>query len=416
MTWPDPSVNPASYDLDANSTQGRAVSDILWPMMVTRRRILAEIPIRPKIDQPLYEIMYEQTNPPYVLLTDVSGTTIEGSNSGTGMVIHASTGSPDLIRAGTVLRNRTRPTPIGTYFQNECLLVTSNTSGTLEVVRDCFNANSGTGSTAHAATDEFEIVYTNIGEGSLGADQANHYKITNRIYNHVSGFGFKLQVTGDAFARGMWHVQDTLARQWSNRMLELENHLASAILYSGYQLSGDEGGSDSYLSWMRGVDDFVCASGANVDVTNTTLHYDAVDNLFVSIVNDGGAETDSYIIVTAPRNVQTMSHWDDDKVRLTMDEKRTGRYINEFISTTGASAPVIVEPKCNPNDLFVINTSKWGLVPFRPFETWEYGRFTANETGDDIWNKRVLGKYTFEFVDATTAHAAMKRIGGTEAY
>jgi len=404
MSYVDPSIL-TTYEQAGTATVGRSLDQNLWDMMLAENLIFNMI-TKGTTTQPKIEWEYSKPNPKQVQSLNVaSGITGSGSNT----VLKVSASDFLLLQNGTILKNRTRATLIGTTYvmMDEELIVTSTAGGAsnITVARDYGTIAAGTGSTAHADNDYLEILYTPLSEGSLASASPNKYVKVGEASNTVAGFDFKLECSGDVFARGMIVAKDNLQTQYENRMIELRNQIASMIQY-GYQKTA----SDSVLPNSAGLASFMGQSGGNVDYTSTVLTPAVLNNLFATIRNNGGSPTDPYTIFCAPAKAQTISTFGEDKVRLSQEQTRYGRQIREFMSDLGFVASIVDEPTCSPSNLFVVNRRKAQLLTFRPFQKWEWGAYTSNPNGDDAYHQRTYGSMGMKVVDPLTAHGMCAKL------
>jgi len=233
----------ASFDVTSR-TEGRAVDSNLWDYMFAKSRALEVVGTGPKINQQRYE--WVNLGAPTITLTettDAGGDEVPGSAS--NVQLNVASGEGAKVMAGSLLMNATRATPIGTYQRNEILQVTAVTTDALTVVRDIGAFNSGTGSTAHTATDKFRVISTPHQEGSVASLDPNKYVAQSILENYSSIQAIKFQVTGSQLARDMEVVASDMERQYAREMLQLKNELVSILLY-GFN-SSTAVGSDTVI-------------------------------------------------------------------------------------------------------------------------------------------------------------------------
>lgn len=395
----------ASFDVTAR-TEGRSVDSVLWDAMFPKSRLLQVLGQGPKIMQQRHEWIGLSADPTYITATNVGGTTIDSSTSGTDIVVSAADAAN--IQIGTILMNMTKATPLGTYQRNELLLVTNIASTTVTVTRDYGNFNSGTGFGTHGATDKFRIVGTILQEGSSAASDPNTYLADTILENYTRIQSMKMQLTGSQKARAMEVVDSEIERQWQRSLLNLKNQMSRLVLYGVG--SSTAVGSDTVIRDCKGIEAFMVDNlvSANplVDYTTTTLTYTAINDLLIKLANNGVDPESSVLkIVTSYKSKDVMGNWDVDKVRTTIDNEQVGREISVFKSTLGFQLEIIADPIVDPSDVFIIDPSKIKFVPFRPFEKSEWGLGTPAPNGDDMWYQRTLGEYTIEVVDPGVNHA-----------
>lgn len=395
----------ASFDVTSR-TEGRSVDSVLWDAMFPKSRLLQVLGQGPTIKQQRHEWIGLSADPTFITATNVAGTTVDGSDSGTDIVVSSADAAN--IQIGTILMNYTRATPIGTYQRNELLLVTGISGTTVTCTRDYGSFAAGAGSTSHAATDKFRIVGTILQEGSSAASDPNTYLADTILENYTRIQSMKMQLTGSQKARAMEVVDNEVERQWARSLLNLKNQMSRLVLYGVG--SSTAVGSDSVIRDCKGIEAFMVDNlvSANplVDYTTTSLTYSSINNLLIKLANNGAdPESTNLKIVTSYKTKDVMGGWDVDKVRTTLDNEQVGREISVFKSTLGFQLEIIADPIVDPSDLFIIDPAKIKFVPFRTFEKSEWGLGTPSPNGDDMWYQRTIGEYTVEVVDPGVAHA-----------
>ena len=397
----------ASFDV-LDRTQGRSVHGVLLDAMFAKSRFLEVLGSGPTINQQRHEWI-SLSAPVQTVTATTANTTLDGS--ATLAVLGLSAADTAALRIGSQLVNVTRATPIGTYQRNEILEVTEMTSGTtVTVCRDAGNfVDKTNGSTAHADTDTFRILFNATQEGSTAANDPNTYSADTILENYTSINTMKMQLTGSQKARAMEVVDNEVERQWQRELIKLKNQRASQFLY-GYNASTAVG-SDTILRTSKGILDFMAdnyvAANPLIDYASTSLQYDTINNLFIKLFNNGADPSENYKIVTTAESKNVVASWDADLVRTTIDNERVGREITVFKSTLGFNAEIIAEPMVQKNDIFIINPDKIMPVTFRPYEKQEWGKGTPSPNGDDMWYQRTIGEETLQVNDPGTAHAAV---------
>jgi len=333
------------------------------------------------------------------------------------------TGSPE-IELGTILRNATRATPIGTHQQDELLEVTVNsfssgtntcTSGIVRNAGDAYGGTELTGSAVHAETDVFEVVWCPKPEGSAAG--VNKYQDVALVENYTNIVDFYLEVTGSQAATKRLVAGDSLQNQFNKGLLKLQNELESMLLYgcinqgaSGTAADYEYYGKDTYVRRTKGIDQWLCASGGNIDYTTLDVTEDALNGLFQTIVTNKTDPADKFIIVCHPQNARKISAFGQDKVQIGIEQTKWGRTIDTFKSDLGIQAPVLWTLNCSKSDLFILDLNKVALPVFRPFQkaTWTYG-----DDGTDAWRQRYLGECGVKCVNGIYSHGKIGKISWT---
>lgn len=391
MAWPAPGTVGVTPTWDKTAgTFKTEIDQKLWAALMAKSPIL-DMVSRPSVSN--FEFKWETDVAPTRLYTAASATAAS-SSSATGITLAA---APKDLEVGSIIRNYSRPTPIGSFGQDELMEVVDISTAVLTVVRDVGGANSGAGSTAHVATDTFEVVYAPREEGS--GPGVNRYKDVQLVTNVANSLDFYLTVTGDQAATAREVAGDTLANQTQKNMTKLQNDIEAMLFYGAYQA-----GSASAVRRTRGIDYFVGASNGNVDVTSREITPAALDGLFYKIIEDNSDPNDRYIIACHPWNAMKVSSFGMDKVRYGQEETKYGRYIDTFKSAIGVEAPIIWTLNLSKSDLFIIDMDKVELPVFRPFEKaeWSYG-----DDGVDAWRQRYLTSIGVKVVDGLYSHAKL---------
>jgi hypothetical protein len=397
----------SSFDVTAR-TEGRSVDSILWDAMFTKSRMLEVIGKGPKINQQRYEWIGLAADPTIVT---ASGTTDLATGAASTVFAVAAADYASLCN-GMILVNATRATPIGTYQRNELIRINtySTTTGIAAVTRDAGNFNSGTGSTLHQNTNTFRILYNPVQEGSDPQYDPNMYVADTILENYTAIQSMKMQLTGSQKARAMEVVSSELERQWQRSLINLKNQVCQMVLY-GYN-SATAVGSSTVIRQSKGILDFIVdnivAANPCVDYTTTVLTAKSINDLLIKLANNGAdPESSNLKIVTSYQSKDVMGNWDADLVRTTIDNEQVGREVSVFKSTLGFQCEIIADPRVQKSDLFIIDPAKIKVIPFREFETEQWGKDTSAPNGFDLWAQRTIGEHTLQVVDPGVAHAAM---------
>ncbi len=328
-------------------------------------------------------------------------TVASGIEDASGSNVAATFTSGTDIEVGSIIKNVSKATPIGTYGADELLEVTANTAGACTVVRDVGRQNSGTGSTAHEAGDYFEVIYAPKEEGS-DADR-NKYKDVTLVTGYTNIVDFYLAVTGSQAASKRLIPADNLQAQFDNCMRQMQNELEGMLLY-GCLNNGANAGSDSYVRRTKGLDSYVSASGANIDYSTKSVTEEAINALVAGILEDASDPADPYIIVCHPARAREISAFGADKVVTSPEKSKWGRYIDTFRSDLGVDLDVIWTLNCSKSDLFIIDMNKIALAQFRPFSK---STVTFQDDAVDAYRQRYLGEVGVKVVDALYSHAKL---------
>ena len=428
MAFPTPGVEPASYDKTAN-TYSRNIDNVLYPIICSKSQLVDRFPKVP-VDGAKYE--WESANTRgRTFLSDAPGTGTGIVGSATEAIIGGgAAGSLGLtLQAGSLIRNVTRATPVGTYGADEILRVTaavgSASAGDFPVKRNYAQPVGSTynqGSTAHAATDVFEILASPKQEGS--SPDENKYTDVILAANYTQIMDFYLTVTGSQLASKRLIAADSLQSQFDNRLVELKNEIESMLLYGAVnpdnaaQGADTEAnawiGTDAYARTTKGFQQFqnVAAAYTNglVDYATKAVTESAISQLVANLMSVGNDMSDPLILVAHPNNIRTISGFGADKVRITQSETKWGRALKTLETDLGVDLELVPCMNASKSDLFIINTKKVFLTEFRPFVKMEWGIDTSTPDGTDAWKQRYLGELGVKVIDGPKSHASLQYI------
>ena len=388
-----PSVTPfASWD-KASGTQGLSIDAKLWAALAAKHPILDMLQ-RPAVDE--VKFSWETDVMPTRLYTgmDVASNMYDAATN-TALKLNAC-GSD--IPVGSIIRNATRPTPVtsATYLNDELLEVTANSGASDAVLTVQRNVGVPTGSalgTGVAAsvwqdTDQIEIVYQPKQEGS--SMEQNKYTDVVMVDNYVNTVDFYLTVTGDQKASRPMVAADSLANQTQKCLLNLANDIERMFFYGVINTDSSttyNPGADAHIRRTKGLDQWVTATGGNVDYTTLDVTEKAVNDLVYTMHTSKTDLTDRFIIACHPYNARKFSAMGSDHVVVGQELTKWGRYINSFQSDMGVSIPIIHSLNISKSDLYIIDMEKVSLPTFRPFEVAEV---TYGDDGTDAWRQRYL--------------------------
>jgi hypothetical protein len=388
-----PSVTPfATFD-KASGTQGLSIDQTLWAALAAKHPILDMLQ-RPSVDE--VKFSWETATMPTRVYTGMDvATNLYDSATATALKLN---GAGSDIPVGTILRNITRPTPVtgATYLSDELIEVTANDGATNAALTVQRNVGVPTGSTLGtgvaaavvADTDQWEVVYQPKQEGS--SMEQNKYADVAIVDNYVNTVDFYLTITGDQKASRPMVAQDSLASQTSNCLLNLANDIERMFFYGVINADSSTTyypGADAHIRRTKGLDQWVTASGGNVDYTTLDVTSKAIDDLIYNMHVAKTDMTDRFIIACHPYNARKVSHFGEDKVIVGQELTKWGRYIDTYKSDLGVTVPVIHSLNISKSDLYIVDMNKVALPTFRPFEVAEV---TYGDDGTDAWRQRYL--------------------------
>ena len=381
MAWPA-ATPTATYDKTAY-TFARSIDQKLWAALMAKHPILDMLD-RPSVDEVKFE--WETDVAPTRTYTGGAGGNI--NSNATNQTLSLAGGAT--IQLGSILRNTSQASPMGTYGTDELLEVTANNAASpalLTVNRNVgapTGSAAGTGSTTFGATDQWEVVYSPKQEGS--SMDENKYADVTLVANYTNTVDFTLQVTGDQLHSTRLVAGDTLANQTAKNVLNVSNDIERMFFYGAVNASSATG-SDSYVRRSQGLDQYVTASGGNVDYTTLDVTADAIDKLIETILENKTDATDPFIIACHPFNARKIAHFGSDKVIIDPTVTKYGRTIDTYLSDLGVTLPVIWSLNISKSDLYIIDMKKVALPVFRP---WEVAEVTYSVDATDAWRQRYL--------------------------
>jgi hypothetical protein len=408
MAIPDSSYF-STWDVTSR-TEKQVLDAKLWGIMQPKTPALDLITKGPELDTTYYEWEYRQPDVKIVTSTDESGKFL---NNTTETDLRVKTAAEyALLTPGTVLFDRTQGLGLGSLKKVELVRVTAQADDTnfeVTVVRDYGLATNGstvgTGA-AHSALASWEILYHPRQEGS--SPEIDRHKPFLIASNRTVTEDFYLTISGSQKKRAMNNIAagQQMAIQWEDRMAGAFRRIESTLFYGTLEKT-TPGGESGYIRQMKGAYDFIVASGGNVTVGDgSALVPGDLDDAFAQIYADSGDPEDPYVIFCGPTKAQRVSHWGEDRIRMTQGDRQYGRIITSFMSDLGFTAQVVPTMQVHPDDIFIINTRKWLYLPYRPWFK------KAPEQLADAEVQRAITEFTCQMVDPLTAHAALTNVGG----
>ena len=303
-----------------------------------------------------------------------------GTTSGT--VIRFSSSQIGRITAGTLLKD----TISGS---TEVIQVTAVSSTSATVVR----GYGATSAQTHAAAATWDIIANARPQGMAGpADESN---ARSRKFNYTQIFSKGVNLTGTAIAIQHNGIASEDMYQIDMRMRELKRELDRTAIMG---VTGGDAGTSTYTT-MGGVIDFVgFQNGGNNADTAQTLTPSVINSQAKKVYNNGGTPD---LILVGGTQKQKISAFDQEFRRSTMDSRRAGFTIDEFVSDLGWNLRVVVDRWVPSDVMLILDSSRVKILPLngRAFFLEKLAK-----TGDrEQW--QVVGEYTMEVRNADKAHA-----------
>lgn len=304
-----------------------------------------------------------------------------GTTTGTTIVFSAGTISQ--LTAGTLLKDRISG-------KTEVIQITTQSGRSATVVR----GYGATSAQAHAAAATWDVISNPRPQGMAGPKDESTTR--GLKFNFTQIFSKGVKITGTAQAIDHAGVSSEDAYQIDLRLRELKRELDRTAIM-GVRAPNDV--SASAYGTMGGVIDFVgFIAAGNVNGTAETLTPAVLNTMAKQVYDDGGTPD---ILLVGGVQKQKIAAFDQEFRRSTLDARRAGYTVEEFVTDLGMNLRVVVD-RWTPNDVaMVLDSSKVKLMPLksRAFFLEKLGK-----TGDsNDW--QIVGEYTMEIHNAAEAHA-----------
>lgn len=379
-------TNPASSNQAYSATQSDTyildLSEVLSAVLLDDTDFISVLGVSSEVaTQTKHEWDEDSLNPTTIVQS--GGTAAQmalGTTSGT--VIRFSSSMIGRITAGTLLKNRLSG-------KTEVIQVTAVSSTSATVTRGA----GGTSAQTHAAGATWEIIAHPRPQGMEGPKDESTTRA--RKFNYTQIFSKGVRITGTANAIKHNGIGREDLYQVDQRLRELKRELDRAAIM-GVRLGNVA--STTYTA-MGGIIEFVGFIAAqNVNGTAETLT-PSVLNAMAKQIYDRGGNPD--MVLVGGTQKQKISTFDQEFRRSTLDSRRAGYTVEEFVTDLGWNLRVVVD-RWVPNDVcLVLDSSRVKLMPLQ-------GRAFFLEklakTGD-AENWQIVGEYTMEVRNAADAHA-----------
>jgi hypothetical protein len=265
----------------------------------------------------------------------------------------------------------------------EVMQITTVNSATNATVSRGYNATTAA-SVANSTTVALMRVEQEFSDISTDAS-VNPTVRTN--YTHIIP-GRDLQISGSQLARQMATsaMQDQVAHQLQNRMIEWKRDFTRVLLYSEKVGAG----SDTQYRSLGGLRYWIKSSGGQTYSTAGTFGTTALNTVNTAIVNLG-AYPDTLVIGTDL--VASVNAIEATNRRLLESDTKAGYVVNQVLLAQGNAVDVVVDPRVRASDAFLLCKDR---VKARPLA----GRAMFTIAGQD-WvdgkKRRILGEWGLEY-------------------
>jgi len=332
------------------------------------------------VTQTKHEWDEDELNP----VTVTAGRILESAVSATGSaLVLTSTAHAARITAGTLLMDQLSG-------KNEVLQVTAVSGVSATVTR----SYGGTSAETHGATAVYDIISNPRPQGMTGPKDESVARTRSYNYTQIFSKGVRLSGTALAIEHNGIGAEDTY--QVDKRMRELVRELDRTVIM-GIRSSANV--VDGTYGTMGGLIDYIKhATSGNTTSTVETLVPSVLNAMIKQIWDDGGSPD---MVLVGGAQKQKISAFDKEYRRSTMDSRRAGFTVEEFVSDLGISLRVVVD-RWIPSDMaIVIDSSR---VMIKPLQGRSFFLEKLAKTGDSE-NWQIVGEYTMEVKQAAKAHA-----------
>lgn len=337
------------------------------------------------VTQTKHEWDEDELNP-----TTITGNRIlEGDVSATGSALVLAASTTGRVTAGTLLRDQLSG-------KTEVLQVTAVSGVSATVTRGYGNSSQE----GHASAAVWDIIANARPQGMSGPKDES--TIRDRKYNFTQIFSKGVRLTGTAIAIKHNGIASEDAYQIANRVKELLRELDRAVIM-GYRSATQP--SDTAYGSMGGLIDYInSASSGNQNSTAETFTPSVVNAMAKQVWDDGG-EPD--LLVVGGTQKQKVSAFDKEYRRTTLDSRRAGFTIEEFVTDIdGRTLQIVVERWMPIDTALVLDSSR---IMIKSMQTRGFFLERLAKTGDfSPW--QIVGEYTMEVKNADKAHAIHRNL------
>ena len=351
------------------------LSDVVAEILLGDKSLLARLGIAGEANSTAHDWLERSLNA--ISVTD-DGSALAAA----AVTLNVVTGQGSRVRIGTLLRDIAQG-------KTELVQVTAISTDALTITR----GYSGTPDEAHAAAAEFRIVGRPKQDGAdLSTDNST---TRTKITNFTQIFEDAVVIAGAAEAVVKAGVTSEVSLQAADRLMELIRELDNSIIMGAK--SGDAGSDTSYRT-MEGIIEYLLQSGAQKATNSETLTENVLNTMYRLAFDAGGDPT---LIALNQRQMQAMSAFNADKIRIVPGINIAGSFVSHFITDLGQELEVVLD-RWIPNDtVLLLDPSRINVQPLR---TRAFGINPIAPTGDAI-KRQILGEYTIEVRNAKEAHA-----------
>jgi hypothetical protein len=325
-----------------------------------------------EMDNPLDDILYYWDED----ALNADTVTVSGSVASGGTSIVVNTGQGTRIHVGDILMD----TATGSVEKIEVTAMSTDTATVTRGVNSTTAAVIATGAVLQIIRSEQE-------SSDIGSDRT--VVPTARVgYTQIFAGAYDLLISGSQLARrtiAARQLQDQVAHQLANRMIEFKIGLARAVLYA--PLAGP--GSDTTYRRMGSLDYWINNGGGTVTTSVGTLNSTPINTANTALVLLGGNPD---LLVANPNLAGSLATIDSSNRRMLESTTQVGSYVQEVVTNQGNSLEIVLDNRLITGDSFVLQSDKIHLRPYA-----DRGMFVIAATDfADARKRRLLGEWGLE--------------------
>lgn len=308
------------------------------------------------------------------------------TSAGTALAVSAS--HLTRITAGTLLRDQLSG-------KTEVLQVTAVGAASATITRG-FGSSSAE---AHAASAVWEIIAHPRPQGMSGPKDESTTR--TKPFNYTQIFSKGVKITGTAEAIDHAGLTSEQEYQIDMRLRELKRELDRSTIMG---IRNGQPADASYGS-MAGIIEWTSLLNTGNRVTTAETLTPSVLNTLIKNCWDAGLDPDTVLVGGVQK--QKVSAFDQEYRRSTLDTRRAGYTVEEFVSDLGINLRVVVD-RWVPNDVCIVY--KKSQVKIMPLRSRAFFLERLGKTGDS-WDWQIVGEYTMEMRNASAAscHTNLKQ-------
>lgn len=372
----------ASFDI-TDKTQEYDISPILLAALMMDTGLLGVIPM----GSPAQDTTHYWTE----IALNVGQVTVDGTGySSAAVTVVLASGHGARVQTGAILKNLTNIPASGLP---EVVQVTAVAADTLTVVRAYGSTTAVTAT--FTANGVLDIVSMPQQEASdIGADTT---QLPSSLSNYTQIFERSIKISRNQMKRPMASIADILVQSIHDRTMELKRELEKTLWHSRQSASA---GSDTVYRTMKGLLQFFGGTSSA-----TTYVYANFNTQVKGIVDAGAADDVSKLVLAGPSTIrQRISAFEATNRRLVESDRRVGYYVEQVVSDLGQVVDVITSNYLGTASPFNVVLLDTGRIKLAPFQDDAFKLMAASDWVDGV-KRRILGEFTLEVKNASTAHS-----------